>query len=1367
MKKILSFILAALMTASCAAYVAADDAAVEETTSNAAQDYAIEFLANYGIFKGYSAEDTGAEDLIQRYQMALFVSRISTGWVDDDKWEDGTANNATFKDIDDEPANKYLGALSYANQNGIIEGYTANTFAPYANITYRDALTMVVRTLGYKGLTYPWGYIEKAVELDLTEGIDSDVAYTDDLTRGEVATIIYNAMFANTAKGTTLAKSIFDIDFKWQNIVVVSTDEYTTIYDENDKGQGVYANPGYVGFKTIDSNTAALGDKVYYVKSEDMGLNGHEEERAVGCVFTALFESVDGNYVTMVDVDSAKIATVFNNGITDNDGNPYETMPIAKYLSDNKHATVKEYTDNIVNYEYADLKVFGYEDRVVYDLDGNKTYVGIDFVTKNILKYDETAKKWVVEWLYNDTLEKYYQYTVKAADSSKVSQTVNTANTGDVYINWMSDAEFTEWYNEVIKDAVAKYSELTLLKASATTMLEGKAPYAKLALFDVDNDAKAEVANYKTYGIGMFSTTTAKCYANVGGVNHSAGVDMPAYKLTDLDGGNEKIVFVEEGHIAHDTDKTAGFAWVTVDPSVTTFVNEDGSYVGGVVLYNYNETTGEIEIVKHITANATDDADSYLVTGILQAYNAAKQTVTISGVTYPIDYDNLTGDMYAMANTGVAESARIGAMLDEQYMQYVSAVVCDGYVVDTDLVGADADFIVVLGYAGVTSDGYIAVYGYSTDDATMKVFKINSYNGWKQGDYRYYPTNAAEDEAFQYGSLYQIKSYDAETESYGVYTENVSSALANATPVKITFEDGYRVVEPMNITYKKDGKYYYSTKTDATATVTKMSDKDTYIVVTDADNGKSVNSNIYSYTGKITYNEAFYGLLVNTGVDNKFVIYASSAVTVDGVDSENNSNYLPFFSDNAYQIGYVLYEKANGAVISAAYDEAIAGDYYLLGSTASEVRVLNLLTGNRDTVIASSNIDLVNGHIYKTVGGTILADMTDICNAYDHAFTGAIADTYSSTDLDYATYVVDMLNAMKGSELFVDADKDGKLDTINYLEVAKAMGFVYGTESYATVKAKELVKGMTLYVVGEEGLNWYTGHANTVVDALAAKDVKADYTYVVDFVYEVSTGKLVGYIYNIADKAEGIIAPVDTKTFKSTVYSGGETLGNYTGKKTEWVLETADGKEHIFDIATTYTVVATYMDEDCRGAVESLELTKVEMTLVEMTKDTDGKWTATPVNACGKGNELHDALAALGMIFSGNGEIGVVTVNGEGVKAKNVTISYADCGLVYNVAVDCEVALYDYVDAGDIVVGVEVNETTSVEVGAGNITSKYTFNAHFINKVAGTEADTNVFDGFTTVDAQHIRSKAGDTNGSPAFILSAKEEKKDGIIVLG
>ena len=1218
MKKILSFILAALMTASCAAYVAADDAAVEATASNAAQDYAIEFLANYGIFKGYSAEDTGADDDIQRYQMALFVSRISTGWVDDAKWEDGTANNATFKDIEEGAAANYLGAISYANQNGIIEGYTANTFAPYDNITYRDALTMVVRTLGYKGLTYPWGYIQKAVELELTEGIGSDVAYTDNLTRGEVATIIYNAMFANTAKGTTLAKSIFDIDFKWQNIIIVSTDEYTA--------NGALApKAGYVGFKTINEK-AELGDKVYYVAEKELGLDkDHDAEKAIGSVYTALFEAVDGNFVTLVSSGSAKIAEAFNNGITDNDGKAYETMPIAKVLAD--YELVKEYTNGVVNYTYNDLKVFGYKMLPVYSVDGNKTNVGIDAANGNILQKNDDGT-WTVAWYYDKLLEKYYDYTVTGTVNGK-DQTIE--------INWMSDAEFTEWYNNVIKQVVANYYNLQLMDAAGDAMLKGAAPYAKLALFDIDNDGVAEIANYKDYRIGIFSTTTKKCAA-------CNNADKPAYKLTGLDGGDEKVIFVEDGHTNHDTDKQNGFAWVNVDPSVTTFVNEDGSYVGGVVLYTFNQSSGEIEIVKHIIAGEGDDADSYITTGILQAYNTANKTVTINGVTYPIAYKNLTGDMYAMNNSNpLVDRTRIGAILDEQYMQYVSAVVCDGYVVDTDLVGSDTDFIVVLGYAGITSDGYIAVYGYSTDDVAMKVFKINSFNGWKKGDYRYNPTNANEDAAFDFGTLYQIKSYDAETQSYGVYTENVSSALAGATPVRYTFEDGYRIAQEMTIKYN-DGDFTFEVKKDSAPTVTKMDDKDYYVVVTDADEDSvGLTSNIYTFSGPVknSYKDVqdvvIEGLRVDVGNANKFVIYTSDVV--EGCN-------LPFFANNAYQIGFVLYEKANGTVLNAAYDDAIAGDYYLLGSTLSEVRVMNLLTGNRDVVLASQNIDLLNGHIYKTIGGQIIADVTDEC-ADIHSFVAGIQKAYGADDLSYATYVAKMHNndGLKGSELF---------DT---LALAKFMGFVNGSESYAAAKAAELIKGVTLYVVGEDSFDWYASgyHGGSFVTALTKDTVKADYTYYVDYIYDVANKALVGYVYDIADKAEGIVAPNFVK--------------NDNNEEAPLVYEYAEKLEgRTFGLQTIYYVSAEFDNDDCQGDMlaNSFKLNKLVLEVVEKV---DGKWVS--LKDCATDSAMHNALAHMGygLGVDTKDEVVKVTIDGQTFVVE-ATEDCKDCGLGYKLVID-------------------------------------------------------------------------------------------------
>lgn len=1309
MKKILSFILAALMTASCAAYVAADDAAVEETTSNAAQDYAIEFLANYGIFKGYSAEDTGAEDLIQRYQMALFVSRISTGWVDDAKWEDGTANNATFKDIEEGDAANYLGAISYANQNGIIEGYTANTFAPYDNITYRDALTMVVRTLGYKGLTYPWGYIEKAVELELTEGIDSDVAYTDNLTRGEVATIIYYAMFAKNSNGVTLAKSIFDVDFKWQNIIVVSTDEYTTV---SDKDGAVYAaKEGYVGFKTIDDD-GVVGDKVYYVDAKEMGLDkDHDAELAVGSVYMALFKAVDGDFVTLVDSDSALMETVVNNGVTDNEGKPVaeDDMPIAMAIK--PYTLVKNVTKGLVSYDLDDLVVYGYQDYAVVDKDGNAKLIGID-ANNNIVLWKDG--KWTIEWFYNTTLDRYYQYIVDEKNESKDADGKTYTAMGDktVYINWMDESDFIKWYEAASAKLKATLNTLQPLEAAATAMLDGKAPYAKLNLFDLDRDEDglAEIAIYKTYSIGEFANSTMKCFDGDNKVDHTAGKDMPSYKITPLAGGEGFNVFVEAGHEAHDTDLAAGFAWINVDDSVSGFKNEDGTYNDGVVLYNWNKTTGEIEIVKYITDKATDDADSYITTGILQAYSTKNGTVTINGVSYPIGYANLSGVMFNQASSDIATRAVWADILDNQYMQYIKAVVCDGRVVKTELVGNTEEFIVVLEYAGITSDGYIAVYGYKTDELVMKVFKINSFNGWKQGDYRYNPTHAEDDGAFDFGSLYTIKSYDAETESYGVYTENVETVLDGATPVIISFKNGYRSVQKATVSRKlvnDDYDYKFEAVEDSAPSIEKMTDADKYVIVTGFGED-SLKSNIFVYDGIV--NSADYDM---------------EALMVTG--SSNNSRMVLYtgytkFAENSYDIGYVLYQ--GGKVLDAAYDDAqVVEDYYLLGSSSYEVAAFNLLTGNNEYVFTSSNINLKAGHVYKTIGGQIIADVTDDCNGSLHNFFNAICEAYNSKDLDYADFITAGVN--DNLEL-TKAEIESDVVLANKLLLGS-----YDDEDAVDVKiADKLIENTRkIFLVEEDdSFNWYSNHALTEVSTL---DLKDNTTYTCHIVYEVATKKVVIYVFGDGED-NGVVADPASKDFTNKAIDCEFGILEYT--------EGGSDTKTTIGLYGEYTVKAIYDNKKCEGQPTGLYLTgiKTYFGTKVANKDADGKEDGTYTIAALKSGacDLHNQLAAdgqgFGVDYTDDANY-LVYVNGDKLTADEYTVTGLTCcdlGYMVEITLDNPIKL-DMDDVNNITVEVG-------DIRNNVLTTEATIEANYV--ISALEKTTV----FNTVIVEKVDAK---TNG--------------------
>lgn len=1079
MKKILSLILAGLMTVSCAAFVAADDAAVEATDPT--QAYAISFLAQNGIYHGKSNEEfvAAAADPIERYQMALFVARISTGWVDDYKWdynydwEDNTANNSTFTDLAGTAAESYLGAISYANQKGIIEGYSATKFGPTDGITYRDALTMVVRTMGYQGLIYPWGYIEKAVELGLTEGIEG-VTYTDALNRGQVAVILYNAMFAPCKGGETLAKSIFDVDFGWETIVITASDEVGFA------NNGKRAAAGYVGFNIVDEN-GKIGAKTYYVKEAELGLDaGHAAELAVGSLYNALF-TIDGDLASLVDYDSALIATVVNNGITDNKGVAYEKLPMLVTLED--YVLVKEnYGKEYITFMGNEMFVYEAGTYTYYvDAPVDAKLVAIDKDTCNIMYWNQETGAWTIGWYYNETLNKYYRYEIDSVYDT-------------LQVDWMSDAEFTKWYAEVSK--LIRTEQQYVLKTSFADF--GKNPYAKLSLYNADADAAAEVATYKGYKIGSFSNTTEKCYVNANGVDHSAGVAMPTYTLTGLDGAYTREYFVEAGHEKHDPNYYAniaagnGYAWINVADDVIGFVNEDGSYNNGVVVYNYNELTGELEVVKYIPENAEGtDADSYIFTGVLQAYSTKGTSITVDGEKYFYGYDALDGNTLYKTNANGELVARtlVAEELDQYLMQYVKVLVVDGLVVDVDLLNSSREVIVVYDYAGVTSDGYIAVYGYSTADGVLKIYKINSYNGWKKGDYRYYPANASDDKAFDEGTLYVIKSHDAETDSYGVETYQIdekADAIAEAST--ITIEKGYRVI------------------TGAYASVEKAAASDCYIIIT---------TNAFGYYDFYVVN----GALVDNGFDaTGKILYKDGGKIVMFADVLNAWD----FTLNANDAGFVLYDKDISTVLEAAYDDAQGvEDYYLLGSTASEVRVFNLLTGKYDYVIAANNIDLEDGHVYRTVGNTIIScvdwDLTEYASAAPQ-FVNAIKSYYKSDVVDTAKYVVPADNTGWAATYAITKAADGSIlmgNTAIKVAIADELNLLTGATN-ASVKAKiadAYISEIRYRLVTEIGTEL------TIDDAAIA----VDHIYYGNVVYNVADKVAIVYIY-----AEDTLAITDT-----------------------------------------------------------------------------------------------------------------------------------------------------------------------------------------------------------------------------------------------
>ena len=233
LKKFLALLLAVMMVATSAVIASAEEAT----------DYteAAEVLVSTGVLKGYTDGDLHLEDDVQRYQMALFIARMMTGDVNDTLWSN--INTTSFTDIGN--LSQYVGAISFVTSEGVIKGRSETVFDPYAQITYQEAVTMLVRALGYTNLSYPYGFIQAANKIGLTSGIEG-VEWAEPLTRGEVAQLLYNTIKFVSDFGTGDGSYAYEGDHfeKFDTFAIV--DAYIADYN---------AEAGYVKFSSGDQAT--------------------------------------------------------------------------------------------------------------------------------------------------------------------------------------------------------------------------------------------------------------------------------------------------------------------------------------------------------------------------------------------------------------------------------------------------------------------------------------------------------------------------------------------------------------------------------------------------------------------------------------------------------------------------------------------------------------------------------------------------------------------------------------------------------------------------------------------------------------------------------------------------------------------------------------------------------------------------------------------------------------------------------------------------------------------------------------------------------------------------------------------------------
>lgn len=187
MKKVLSFIIVfTMMFFLLSNTQASSDITIMDQNANS--------LVKLGIMKGYEDGTLRLNNKIKRSEFITLIVKMMSY----DKDNDLGSTKISFKDI---KKNHWAYTnISLALKYELVAGYPDNTIAPDKDVTYAEALAVVIRALGYeKTLTGKWpnNVVDKGSELTLNKNLILDPNHQ--LSRGEMSVIVYNALTVNFA----------------------------------------------------------------------------------------------------------------------------------------------------------------------------------------------------------------------------------------------------------------------------------------------------------------------------------------------------------------------------------------------------------------------------------------------------------------------------------------------------------------------------------------------------------------------------------------------------------------------------------------------------------------------------------------------------------------------------------------------------------------------------------------------------------------------------------------------------------------------------------------------------------------------------------------------------------------------------------------------------------------------------------------------------------------------------------------------------------------------------------------------------------------------------------------------------------------
>ncbi len=321
--KITALVLALSLAFGVCAYAGP---AYGDVAGDAELEKAVDMLGSLEIIAGMGDGNYHPYENLTRAQFAKIAAYLMG------REEDAVNTAVPFMDVPEGHwATGYIGLVS---SDGIISGYPDGTFGADEEITYAQAVTVIVRTLGYSGadVGYRWpeGYVEKAQAIGLLDGITiTSLSYP--ITRGDAAKLCYNALFTDMKEGGELISKRGVVQAEDVTVIADSESDVSLGSDSVKTTAGEFK---ITGDSSVPEDIVGTSGDLYYNKDKEIVIYIPENETVRTLVITSTLKNADTNKIEINYTENGKAGresfsfnyALYNEGETLTMGSGYQLM---------------------------------------------------------------------------------------------------------------------------------------------------------------------------------------------------------------------------------------------------------------------------------------------------------------------------------------------------------------------------------------------------------------------------------------------------------------------------------------------------------------------------------------------------------------------------------------------------------------------------------------------------------------------------------------------------------------------------------------------------------------------------------------------------------------------------------------------------------------------------------------------------------------------------------------------------------------------------------------------------------------------------------------------------------------------------------